>query len=146
MTSYNPSDGAPEASLANREFLGYWRHKLRGQLTAIIGYSELLQEEVEGPGQESFLLDLGRIHTAGQQLLSLVDHNLDPEKNEAASDRVSQLVHELRTPLNAVIGYAEMLQEDADEPCAEQLIAGLKEIVGAGKDLLAVMDDFLSRL
>jgi len=49
----------------------------------------------------------------------------------------------LRTPLNAIIGYSEMLEEDATETGKEDIIPDLKKINGAGKHLLALINDIL---
>jgi signal transduction histidine kinase len=52
--------------------------------------------------------------------------------------------HELRTPLNAVIGYSEMLLEDAEaEGGAEERTADLRRIHTAGRHLLALVNDVL---
>ncbi len=51
--------------------------------------------------------------------------------------------HDLRTPINAIIGYSEMLLEDAQdngEPWAE----GLGKIYSAGRSLLATVNETLS--
>jgi signal transduction histidine kinase len=59
------------------------------------------------------------------------------DKAERASREKSiflaKMSHELRTPLNAVIGYSEILQEDAD----------LSRITAAGKHLLSLVTDIL---
>lgn len=59
---------------------------------------------------------------------------------------LTHLRHELRTPLNAIIGYAEMLQEDAEDSGYEQAIAELQQIHTTGKQLLALVNDLLSPL
>lgn len=51
--------------------------------------------------------------------------------------------HELRTPLNVIIGYSEMLLEDATEPCPEHFISDLRKIHTSGKQLLAVLNDLI---
>jgi signal transduction histidine kinase len=52
--------------------------------------------------------------------------------------------HELRTPLNAVIGYSEMLLEDAEaEGGADDRVADLRRIHSAGRHLLALVNDVL---
>ena len=38
-------------------------------MNAIIGYSEMLQEEAEDRGQKTLIPDLQKINTAGQHLL-----------------------------------------------------------------------------
>jgi len=51
--------------------------------------------------------------------------------------------HELRTPLNAVIGYSEMLLEDAEAAGSDEQTADLRRINGAGKHLLTLVSDVL---
>ena len=64
--------------------------------------------------------------------------------NRAKSEFLARMSHELRTPLNAVIGYSEMLLEDAvAEGRAEQQIGDLRRINSAGKHLLSLVTDVL---
>jgi len=74
---------AEEANQAKSQFLANMSHELRTPLNAIIGYSELLQEDAEEGGQEQFVPDLGKIHSAGRHLLSLINDILDLSKIEA---------------------------------------------------------------
>ena len=76
-------DQALEASRAKSTFLANMSHELRTPLNAIIGYSEMLQEEAEEAGQQEFVLDLEKIHAAGQHLLGLINAVLDLSKIEA---------------------------------------------------------------
>jgi len=71
------------ASRHKSEFLANMSHELRTPLNAIIGYAELLQEECEDLGQNDLLPDLGKIHTAGSHLLTLISGILDLSKVEA---------------------------------------------------------------
>lgn len=48
-------------------------------------------------------------------------------------EAVAELRHELRTPLNLIIGYCEMLLEDATETGIRE---GLDRVLGAGRELL----------
>jgi GAF domain-containing protein/anti-sigma regulatory factor (Ser/Thr protein kinase) len=63
----------------------------------------------------------------------------------AASQHKSQFLanmsHELRTPLNAIIGVSEMLREDAE--AAKQDLEPLDRVLGAGRHLLALINDIL---
>jgi signal transduction histidine kinase/CheY-like chemotaxis protein len=64
--------------------------------------------------------------------------------NRAKSEFLAKMSHELRTPLNAVIGYSEMLLEDAQiEGGEEQQVEDLRKINGAGKHLLSLVTDVL---
>jgi signal transduction histidine kinase len=49
--------------------------------------------------------------------------------------------HELRTPLNAIIGVSEMLREDAE--ALNQDLEPLDRVLGAGRHLLALINDIL---
>jgi signal transduction histidine kinase len=64
---------------------------------------------------------------------------------ELASKHKSQFLanmsHELRTPLNAIIGVTEMLREDAE--ALKQDIEPLDRVLGAGRHLLALINDIL---
>jgi len=49
------------------------RHDLRTPINQILGYSELLQEEAETDGNESYVPDLKKIQSAARRLLGLID-------------------------------------------------------------------------
>src|SRR5215211_9494746 len=67
---------------------------------------------------------------------------LAEKANRAKSIFLAKMSHELRTPLNAVIGYSEILLEDAEiDGKGEEKIADLKRINGAGKHLLSLVTD-----
>ena len=63
--------------------------------------------------------------------------------NEAKSQFLANMSHELRTPLNAVIGYSEMLREEAEDMNAPELLPDLDKIHRAGKSLLSLVNDLL---
>jgi signal transduction histidine kinase/CheY-like chemotaxis protein len=65
------------------------------------------------------------------------------QANRTKSAFLANMSHELRTPLNAIIGYSEMLQEEATDRGEEDAIPDLKKIHGAGKHLLALINDIL---
>ena len=69
--------------------------------------------------------------------------NAAESANRTKSLFLANMSHELRTPLNAVIGYSEMLQEEADEEGLESFSNDLVKINGAGKHLLALINDIL---
>jgi len=63
--------------------------------------------------------------------------------NSAKSEFLAKMSHELRTPLNAVLGYTEILLEDAELEGNGSQIADLQKINAAGKHLLAMVNDIL---
>ncbi len=71
------------ANAAKSSFLANMSHELRTPMNAIIGYSEMLQEEAEDLDQQGFIPDLQKIHGAGKHLLALINDILDLSKVEA---------------------------------------------------------------
>jgi signal transduction histidine kinase/CheY-like chemotaxis protein len=65
------------------------------------------------------------------------------EANRAKSTFLANMSHELRTPLNAIIGYSEMLEEETRDSGNVENVQDLKKIQGAGKHLLALINDVL---
>jgi signal transduction histidine kinase/HAMP domain-containing protein len=63
--------------------------------------------------------------------------------NRAKSTFLANMSHELRTPLNAIIGYSEMLEEDARDTDQQQVAEDLGKIHGAGRHLLALINNVL---
>lgn len=63
--------------------------------------------------------------------------------NQAKSQFLANMSHELRTPMNAVIGYSEMLKEEAEDQGADDFIPDLDRICRASKHLLHLINDIL---
>jgi adenylate cyclase len=83
----------------------------------------------------------------GQPVTSGITGTLDPRtpERDAPSDLgalAADLRHDLRTPLNQIIGYAELLEEDASDALRPDLV----RIHGAARNMLATLDDGLDRL
>jgi len=63
------------------------------------------------------------------------------QASQHKSQFLANMSHELRTPLNAIIGVSEMLREDAE--AAKQDLEPLDRVLGAGRHLLALINDIL---
>jgi signal transduction histidine kinase len=87
---------AEAASRAKSEFLATMSHEIRTPLNAVIGYSEMLQEEAEDLGSSEFIPDLQKITYAGKHLLSLIGDILDYSKIEAGMLKLNTIDFDLR--------------------------------------------------
>jgi signal transduction histidine kinase len=77
-------DMADEANRAKSIFIAKMSHELRTPLNAVIGFSEILLDEVDDDDKNSRKkADLKRINSAGKHLLSLVTDVLDLSKIES---------------------------------------------------------------
>ena len=63
--------------------------------------------------------------------MSEAPHGVDP---------VAQLRHDLRTPVNQILGYSEMLEEDAEAEGRTECASDLKKIQAASRQLLALIN------
>ncbi|HTG43775.1 MAG TPA: SpoIIE family protein phosphatase [Verrucomicrobiae bacterium] len=117
------------------------RHELRTPINHILGYCDILLEEETIP--DSFRSDLAKIHNGGRQLLSLINHYFDEKTFAALKLDAHQLFHELRTPVNHIIGYSELLEEQARETGCANFIPDLRKINKAAETWLALMEENL---
>jgi signal transduction histidine kinase len=79
---HEAKDMADEANRAKSIFLAKMSHELRTPLNAVIGFSEILLDDVDGKDSRK-RADLVRINSAGKHLLSLVTDVLDLSKIES---------------------------------------------------------------
>jgi len=82
-------DAAEEANLAKSAFIANMSHELRTPLSAIIGYSEMLQEEIGESGDpDGHAKDMGKIEGNARHLLNLINDVLDLSKIESGKMEV----------------------------------------------------------
>ncbi len=101
-------DEAVSSNQAKRIFLANMSHELRTPLSVIIGYSEILCEEVEDLSQSDLIADLTKIQSAGHHLLTLIDHVLELSRIEAGAVDVFPETFSLATmvdEMGAAIAY-----------------------------------------
>ncbi|WP_251373880.1 ATP-binding protein [Janthinobacterium sp. JC611] len=87
-----------------------------------------------------------RLHTAELDAMNQ-DLRLACEAAERANQEKtnfrSSMSHELRTPLNAILGFSQMLTSDSIPSTAQEKKTFASHIFGAGRHLLALINDIL---
>lgn len=106
----NAKEAAEAATRTKSAFLANMSHELRTPLNSIIGYSEMLEEDVEIIGENSLLPDLRKIQGSSKHLLNLIDSVLDLSKIETGrmelqleSVRISTLVEDVIAAVSPAI-------------------------------------------
>jgi signal transduction histidine kinase len=79
---------AEEASRAKSIFLASMSHELRTPLNAVIGYGEILEEDLAAADMDQSADDVRKIQTSAHHLLRLIDEILDLSQIEAGKMRI----------------------------------------------------------
>ena len=119
-------DEALEADRAKSEFLANMSHELRTPLTSIIGYSEMILEEMDA-GQEVRREDISRIGDAGEHMLSLLNTVLNLSKVEAGHVDVEAESFAVGTMLEELRATVEPLAAENDNEFAIE-VDGIDEM------------------
>lgn len=139
----NPPDAGSRREHRMPDRLARLRHDLRTPAAHIQGYAEMLQEEVAEAGCAHWVPDLQRIESAGRQLVERIREDLAPERVASGAVDLRRLHADLRTPLNHVIGYSEMLLEQAEGVAPARFVSDLQRVHAAAANFLQRMEELL---
>ena len=102
---------------ANRmksDFLANLSHQLRTPLDSILGYAELVEEELADLGVKAADLDLQNVRTSARQLLVLVNEILDLAKIEAGRLEIQPQAFVVEEMLHAAIEATRPIARERD--------------------------------
>jgi signal transduction histidine kinase len=96
--------------------------------------------------------ELGQLAGAFNAMADSVETALDDARaareaaeraSRAKSSFLANMTHEFRTPMTAILGYAELLREEADERGLETMALDAAQIERSGRHMLALVNDLL---
>jgi PAS domain S-box-containing protein len=90
------------ANRTKNEFLANMSHELRTPLNSIIGFSDMLSEQVYGELNQKQLRAVGNISSSGKHLLNLINGILDLSKIEANKMELNYTEFELAAKLDLI--------------------------------------------
>ena len=135
---------AEQANLAKSAFIANMSHELRTPLAAIIGYSEMLQEEMaDGAPSTDLEPDMRKIEGNARHLLGLINDVLDLSKVESGKMDVYPEAFDVEAIIQDVATTAQTLVERKSNRLDVQVASGIGRMVS---DLTKVRQILLNLL
>lgn len=133
-----------------------WVSGLRGAIRTALTEDRIVTVDVEPPGAGATFEARCAPNGNGSAIAIVQDVSerrvsetlrLGKEAAEAASQAKSaflaHVTHELRTPLTAIIGYAELVQEEAEEKGLAHDVRDLAHVITSARHLLTLVGEIL---
>ena len=136
---------AEQANLAKSAFIANMSHELRTPLSAIIGYSEMMTEEIEEGGDVAeFGADMRKIEGNARHLLGLINDVLDLSKVESGKMDVYPEAFDIEPVLRDVATTAQTLVERKANRLDVQVAPGLGRMVSDVTKVRQILLNLLS--
>lgn len=145
-----PEADALAALRPARKRAGLWIHELqlRRPNDALVPV-EVTEAPVEGTALTAITLSdlteqrrrLGRLTRANERLAAARDDSI--EQSRAKTLTMARIAEVLRTPLSAIIGYAELMVEDARDAGDTDMVSDVQRILDSSGALLAILRNVL---
>jgi signal transduction histidine kinase len=134
---------AAQAQRAKNILLVHVSHELRMPLNAIIGYSEILQEEAAELAGQRFIADLGQIHTASLHLRTLMNDLLDLAKIEAGTMELCLETFDVCDVIQELLAALQPLVQQHDDTLEVTIAPQLGTIYADRAKLRQSLDNLL---
>ena len=135
---------AERAALAKSAFLANMSHELRTPLNAVIGFSEIMTNELAGPlGDPSYKEYARDILMSGQHLLDMINDILDMAKIEAGKMTISPQPIDPVDPVDAAM---RMIRRKAEEKAINLVLDAQQNLPDIDADHRAIRQMMLNLL
>jgi PAS domain S-box-containing protein len=132
------------ASRAKSEFLANMSHELRTPLNAVIGFSEIIKDEVLGRDPDRYRAYAADIHASGVHLLSLINDILDLSKIEAGKAELAEAEVDIAEVVRSSIRLVRERAENAQVTLGVAVPAALPRVWAERRALKQILLNFLA--
>jgi signal transduction histidine kinase len=135
---------AEAANHAKTEFLANMSHELRTPLNAIIGFSEVIKDELFGPGRKKYAEYARDIHGSGRHLLDLINDILDLSKLESGMLELREEEVVVETVIEECVNQVRNRAQKGQVTLAIEIDPGLPKLICDERALKQILLNFLS--
>ena len=140
---------ASAAAIANNraktEFLANMSHELRTPLNAMLGFSEMIRDELLGPlGDKRYGRYAKDIHDAGSHLLAIINDILSISRIELGEMRMNESEIDVGDAVEAVIRLIELRAEEKSITIERRIPAGLPPLMADERAVKQVLLNILA--
>lgn len=137
-------DQALRASKSKSSFLAHMSHELRTPMNAILGFAEVMKDQVVGPLEDRYRGYAGHIHDSAMHLLSLINDVLDLSKIEAGAYELHEGSVDLPAVAARALRQVEVAARNAEVTLALEMPAGLPPLWADQRAVFQIMLNLLS--
>lgn len=134
---------ADAAQRAKESFVANMNHELHTPLSAILGFAELLNEDIKNGYHDGMKADLEKIIQAGVQLLSRVNELLDLSKLEADKMHVHVAEFKLKYEIERVVEQLRPLLDEQGNQLVVELHQNINTMHGDAAKVRQVLSNLL---
>src|SRR5260370_6863659 len=139
-----PNRKLARANKLRSESLANVSHELRTPLSAIIGFSQILLDGIDGPVNEEQHQDIVQVNKSGQSLLGLINQILDLSKIEAGKMDLSVERVELPALVTSVLESISPLAQEKGLRIDTRFGPGLSAVEADATRLKKILINLLS--
>ncbi|MGH1420309.1 MAG: ATP-binding protein [Hyphomonas sp.] len=121
-------DEAEAANASKSSFLANMSHELRTPLNAVIGYANLLREDMADAKNTEAVSDLDRIEGAGKHLLGLINEILDLSKIEAGGVELEMIETDVSVVVREAVAALGPLGRENGNTLSIEIDDGLSSV------------------
>ena len=141
-------DAKRESDMANRaksEFLANMSHELRTPLNSIIGFSEIIRNQVFGPVEPQSYWEYARdIHESGKHLLSIINQILDISKIDAGERELKESRVDMKKLVQAIVDLSMPKIRDASLTLPEPDLSSMPVMIAEEVAVRQILTNIIS--